>query len=32
MRLFSFSILYLFGLFATLLVEHGLGLIGRFGF
>jgi protoheme IX farnesyltransferase len=31
MRLFSFSILYLFGLFAALLIEHGFGLIGRFG-
>ena len=31
MRLFSFSILYLFGLFAALLIEHGLGLIGRYG-
>ena len=31
MRLFGFSILYLFGLFAALLIEHGFGLIGRFG-
>ena len=31
MRLFGFSILYLFLLFAALVVEHGFGLIGRFG-
>jgi heme o synthase len=31
MQLFGFSILYLFMLFAALAVEHGLGLIGRFG-
>jgi heme o synthase len=31
MQLFGFSILYLFLLFAALVAEHGLGLIGRFG-
>jgi protoheme IX farnesyltransferase len=31
MQLFGFSILYLFLLFAALVVEHGFGLIGRFG-
>ena len=31
MRLFGFSILYLFLLFAALVVEHGFGLIQRFG-
>ena len=31
MRLFGFSILYLFLLFAVLIVEHGFGLIERFG-
>jgi heme o synthase len=31
MALFGFSILYLFALFGLLTVEHGLGLIGRWG-
>jgi protoheme IX farnesyltransferase len=31
MQLFGFSILYLFMLFAALVVEHGFGLIERFG-
>ena len=31
MQLFGFSIVYLFLLFAALVAEHGLGLIGRFG-
>jgi len=31
MRLFGFSIVYLFLLFAALVAEHGLGLIARFG-
>jgi protoheme IX farnesyltransferase len=31
MQLFGFSILYLFLLFSTLIVEHGFGLIERFG-
>jgi heme o synthase len=31
MQLFGFSILYLFLLFAALVVEHGFGLIERFG-
>jgi protoheme IX farnesyltransferase len=31
MQLFAFSILYLFLLFSALIVEHGFGLIERFG-
>jgi protoheme IX farnesyltransferase len=31
MQMFGFSILYLFLLFAALVVEHGFGLIDRFG-
>jgi len=31
MRLFAFSILYLFLLFSALVVEHGFGLLERFG-
>ena len=31
MQLFGFSILYLFALFVALVVEHGFGLIERFG-
>ena len=31
MQLFAFSILYLFVLFTALIVEHGFGLIERFG-
>jgi protoheme IX farnesyltransferase len=31
MQLFGYSILYLFLLFVILVVEHGLGLIGRWG-
>ena len=31
MQLFGFSILYLFLLFAALVVEHGFGLARRFG-
>jgi heme o synthase len=31
MQMFGFSILYLFALFITLVVEQSLGLIGRFG-
>ena len=31
MALFGFSILYLFALFGVLAVEHGFGLIGRWG-
>jgi protoheme IX farnesyltransferase len=31
MQLFAFSILYLFLLFSALIVEHGFGLIDRFG-
>ena len=31
MRLFGYSILHLFALFGVLVVEHGLGLIGRWG-
>ena len=31
MQLFGFSILYLFLLFSALVVEHGFGLIDRFG-
>jgi protoheme IX farnesyltransferase len=31
MQLFGFSILYLFALFTALIVEHGFGLLERFG-
>jgi protoheme IX farnesyltransferase len=31
LQLFAFSIVYLFLLFSALIVEHGFGLIGRFG-
>ena len=31
MRLFGFSILYLFALFVVLVVEHGIGLFARWG-
>jgi protoheme IX farnesyltransferase len=31
MSMFAFSILYLFGLFAALIVEHGFGLYFAFG-
>ena len=31
MRLFAFSILYLFVLFGILVVEHGFGLVERWG-
>ena len=31
MQLFGFSILYLFALFVALVVEHGFGLMERFG-
>ena len=31
MGLFGFTILYLFALFGILVVEHGFGLIGRWG-
>jgi heme o synthase len=31
MQLFGFSILYLFLLFSALVVEHGFGLLERFG-
>jgi protoheme IX farnesyltransferase len=31
MALFGYSILYLFALFALLVVEHGFGLLARWG-
>ena len=31
MALFGFSILYLFSLFGLLVVEHGFGLLARWG-